>query len=61
MFARFELDHAVIDQLRQLVQEHGKVLHWFDIAVTTGEGEVVARIRKQVYLRAKHRTHTANS
>ncbi len=55
VFARFDLEPAVLDQLRQLVQEQGKVLHWFDVSVTTGEGEVVARIRKQIYLRAKHR------
>ena len=54
-YARFDLEPSVLEELRQSVHDQGKVLHWFDVAVTTREGEVVARIRKQVYLRAKNR------
>ncbi len=51
--ARFRLDPAVVDELRERAADGGKVLHWFETDVTTDAGEVVARIRKQVYVRLK--------
>lgn len=53
VFARFELRQADIDALRAAAERDGKTLHWFDIPVTTTDGTVVARVRKQVYIRRK--------
>jgi len=55
VFARFALEPAVIDDLIARVARDGKTLHWFPIDVTTADGTVVARVRKQVYLRHKNR------
>jgi len=30
-----------------------KVLHWFDTDVVNAKGKIIARVRKQVYLRWK--------
>ncbi|AVP96744.1 tetrameric acyl-CoA thioesterase [Ahniella affigens] len=53
VFARFELRQADIDALRGAAERDGKTLHWFDLPITTGDGTVVARVRKQVYVRRK--------
>ena len=51
--AEFRLDDAVLDDLRARAADGGKVLHWFDTYIVDGAGEVVARVRKQVYVRRK--------
>lgn len=51
--AEFDLPEAVVEQLRAAAQDGSKVLHWFDTEVHDGEGHVVARVRKQVYVRRK--------
>lgn len=53
--ARFQLTPDVVDQLRTAAAGGDKVLHWFDTDVTTAAGEVVAHVRKQVYVRLKPR------
>lgn len=53
--ARFELDAAVLDELREATAGGGKVLRWFDTDVVDGAGDVVARVRKQLYVRRKPR------
>lgn len=55
VFARFDLDPALIDDLIARVARDGKTLHWFPVDVTTADGTVVARVRKQVYIRLKYR------
>ena len=51
--AEFRLDDAVLDDLRARAADGGKVLHWFDTDIVDAAGEVVARVRKQVYVRRK--------
>ena len=51
--AEFQLDDAVLALIRDATADGGKYLHWFATDVIDGEGDVVARIRKQVYVRRK--------
>lgn len=51
--ARFDLDPTVVDELRVAAAGGTKVLRWFDTDITTASGEVVARVRKQLYVRRK--------
>ena len=51
--ALFELDDAVLDELRAAAAGGDKVLRWFDTEIRDAGGEVVARVRKQVYVRRK--------
>ncbi len=53
--ATFELDDAVLDELREATAGGQKVLRWFDADVIDAQGEVVARTRKQLYVRRKMR------
>ena len=51
--ACFDLDEATLVQLRDAAAAGGKVLRWFDTEVIDSSGEVVARVRKQLYIRRK--------
>jgi hypothetical protein len=51
--AEFHLDDALLDQLRAATAGGEKYLHWFSNDILNAQGEVVARVRKQVYLRLK--------
>lgn len=51
--ARFDLDDAVLDTMRRATAGGDKYLHWFDTDVVDAEGDVVAAVRKQVYVRRK--------
>ena len=51
--ASFELDEATLDTIRVATAGGAKYLHWFETEVLDAEGEVVARVRKQVYARRK--------
>ena len=53
--ARFELDDAVLDEIRAATEGGEKYLRWFDTDVVDASGEVVARTRKQLYIRRKQR------
>ena len=53
--ARFALDDAVLDAIRAATAGGEKHLHWFDTDVVDASGEVVARTRKQLYIRRKRR------
>jgi hypothetical protein len=44
---------VLLDQLRAEAASGEKVLHWFSNDVIDESGEVVAQVRKQVYLRLK--------
>lgn len=52
---RFDLTDAVLDELRAEAADGGKVLRWMDCPVIDAEGDVVARVRKQLYVRLKPR------
>jgi len=51
--ARFQLDDTVLGQLRTATAGGAKHLHWFETDLVDEAGEVVARVRKQLYVRRK--------
>jgi acyl-coenzyme A thioesterase PaaI-like protein len=53
VYAQFHLDQITVDELRAAAASGEKVLRWFETEVTTAAGEVVARVRKQLYVRLK--------
>ena len=55
VYARFKLEPALVDELRAAAASGEKVLRWFETDVMTADGEVVARVRKQLYVRLKPR------
>lgn len=55
VYAHFKLEPSVVDELRQAAAGGGKVLRWFETEVATASGEVVARVRKRLYVRLKPR------
>jgi acyl-coenzyme A thioesterase PaaI-like protein len=62
VYARFHLDAAAVAALREAAASGDKVLRWFDTEVVTASGALVARVRKQLYVRLKPRlrdTHPA--
>lgn len=53
VYAEFHVDDAVLDELRAATADGEKILRWFDVDVKTAGGEVIARVRKQLYVRSK--------
>ena len=51
--AEFKLEQAMLDELIEAAAGNEKVLRWFDIAVIDSGGDLVAKVRKQVYVRRK--------
>ena len=49
----FRIDDTLLDELRAEAANGDKVLRWFSNDVIDESGEVVAQVRKQVYLRLK--------
>lgn len=49
--ATFDLDDAVLDELRRAVARGGRTLRWFDVDVVDPQGQIVAQVRKQLYVR----------
>ncbi|WP_406198234.1 DUF4442 domain-containing protein [Kitasatospora sp. NBC_01560] len=56
IFAEFVLTEDRLAEIRELTQEGKKALVWFDTEVLAADGSVVARVRKQLYVREKRRT-----
>ena len=50
---RFDIDDAVLEEIGQATAGGAKYLRWFENEVVDADGEVVARVRKQVYVRRK--------
>jgi len=55
VYAEFRVEDSVLDEIRAATAEGGKYLRWFDTEVKTASGELVARVRKQLYVRRKKR------
>jgi acyl-coenzyme A thioesterase PaaI-like protein len=53
--ARFRITEALLDSIRQQAAAGGKVLPEFDVEIRDRAGELVARVRKTVYVRLKPR------
>lgn len=51
--ALFRLDDAMLDEIRAATAGDEKHLHWCETEIVDAEGEVVARVRKQLYIRRK--------
>jgi len=49
----FDIDDAVLEEIRQATAGGAKYLRWFQNDILDAQGEVVARVRKQVYVRRK--------
>jgi len=53
VFAEFRLADADVQALIDEAAGGGKVLKWFDTEVVDASGELIARVRKQLYVRRK--------
>lgn len=51
--ADFQLDAQTLAALRAAADRGERVRHWFEVAVHDADGEVVAKVRKQLYIRHK--------
>lgn len=51
--AEFALDEATLDAIRGAAAGGDRVLHWFETEIRDRDGDVVARVRKQVYVRRR--------
>lgn len=51
--AQFRITDEALAQVRAATAGGQKSLPWFEVDVTDAEGEVVARVRKQLYVRLK--------
>jgi len=51
--ADFRLEDGMLDTIRAATASGDKYLHWFETEVVDAAGEVIARVRKQVYVRRK--------
>jgi acyl-coenzyme A thioesterase PaaI-like protein len=57
--ARFEMPRSRVDELRRETDEKGKINPVFEVTVTDGGGEAVARIRKVLSVRRKDASRAA--
>jgi acyl-coenzyme A thioesterase PaaI-like protein len=55
VFADFVVEEAALEEIRAATASGDKYLRWFPIDVRNGAGEVVARVRKQLYIRRKRK------
>ncbi|WP_312180240.1 DUF4442 domain-containing protein [Arthrobacter sp.] len=53
VYAHFRITVEDLDRLREEAAGGAKVLEWFTAEVKDADGDVVARVRKQVYIRRK--------
>lgn len=51
--ATFRIDDAMLDEIRAATAGGEKYLRWCETDVVNGDGDVVARVRKQLYIRRK--------
>ena len=55
VFAEFKIDESLLDEIRSATAGGEKYLRWCETSVATVQGEVIARVRKQLYVRRKSR------
>jgi hypothetical protein len=53
VFAEFRVQDTVLDEIRAATAGGEKYLRWFETEIKTAGGEIVARVRKQLYVRRK--------
>ncbi|WP_022888617.1 PaaI family thioesterase [Agromyces italicus] len=59
--AHFEVPKTKADELRERARGGAKVLEWFETEITDRDGDVVARVRREVYVREKPRVTRASA
>lgn len=53
VYAEFRLDAPMLDDLRASTADGEKCLRWYETPITTAGGDLVAVVRKQLYVRRK--------
>ncbi len=53
VFAEFHVDDVLLDEIRSATASGEKYLRWLPIEVKTASGELIARVKKQIYVRRK--------
>ena len=53
VYAEFHVDEAMLEEIRAATAHGEKYLRWCETTVATRTGEVIARVRKQIYIRRK--------
>ena len=53
VFAEFTVTDTMLDELRAATADGEKHLRWFETEVKTASGELIAKVRKQLYVRRK--------
>lgn len=59
--ARFTVPREKAEELRERARGGAKVLEWFETEITDAAGDVVARVRREVYVREKRRVTQATT
>ncbi|HCJ48997.1 MAG TPA: tetrameric acyl-CoA thioesterase [Microbacterium sp.] len=57
--AHFEVPAARVAEIRERAHDGAKVLEWFETDIRDRSGAVVARVRREVYIREKRRVTDA--
>ncbi|MBU7600189.1 DUF4442 domain-containing protein [Streptomyces sp. P38-E01] len=58
VFAEFSLSERQLTEIREATADGSKALPWFENEVVAADGTVVARVRKQLYVRRKRSAAT---
>jgi acyl-coenzyme A thioesterase PaaI-like protein len=53
VWAEFHIEEADLDELRSQTEAGGKYLRWFAVDVHGADGALVARVRRQLYVRRR--------
>src|SRR5690606_15998890 len=53
VFAEFRIEDTLLDEIRAATASGDKYLRWLPVEVKTASGELIARVRKQIYVRRK--------
>lgn len=59
--ADFSVPPSRIEEIRERAHGGAKVLEWFETVITDRDGDVVAKVRREVYIREKKRVTAARS
>jgi acyl-coenzyme A thioesterase PaaI-like protein len=57
--AEFDVPPEKAAELRERAKDGAKVLEWFETVITDRDGDVVAKVRREVYIREKKRVTAA--
>ena len=59
VIAEIRIEDALLDEIRAATANGEKYLRWCDTEIKTADGELIARVRKQIYVRRKQNAATA--